>query len=276
MDKGSRARLKVALSRHYALQREEAGTQAVAALAQAMLAEDSHAPESRAAAWTHARQDARHRGLPAFVAAQVRYIPAWTWAAQLALVALMYAVAAQTADPAATKLFVGVLSALSVLVAAPTVEAGKRHGVSELEFACMHNAASVLLARLIVLGCSTSLAVALMVAVASSVLDARAFEVALWACAPFFLSCAGSLMALRKAAPATSVALCVAWTGACTTTLVAFAATFPQLYTQASLVFWAAAALAALAWLVRELALAYQSASAGLDVFSPHIAKTCN
>ena len=266
MGEVNRARLKVELARHYASQREAVSPEAISGLACAMVAEDANAR----------RPLPRRSGAAGFVASQVRYIPVWTWAAQAALVAIMCVLACSGGDAGLTKVTVGILSATCVLVGVPTVHASKLHRVAELEYACPRNAASVLVARLIVLGCSSALAVALMVGAAAPAVDASAFDVALWACPPFFLSCAGSLIALRKATPDTAPSLCAALAVACSVALLALASAVPDLYAHASLSSWAAAAAAALAWLVREVAMTLRAAREGLDAFSPHLARTYN
>lgn len=259
-------RLELRLERHYASQREATSPSAIDDLALAMAAEDARMT----------RLASRDTGLISFVVAQVRFIPLWTWVAQALLVALMFFVATASGSAEATKLSVGILSAMTVLVGVPTVHASKLHDMAELEYSCLHNAASVLAARLIVLGCSSALAVALMVGVTAPAVDASAFDVALWACPPFFVSCAGSLMALRRAHPTTAVLHCVAWTAACSIALFALAGTRPDLYAGTSLATWGAAAAAALAWLVHEVALTLRAAAAGLDAFSPQYARTNN
>ena len=179
-----------------------------------------------------------------------------------------------TADAGAAKLAVGVLSAAAVLVGVPTLHASKLNGVAELEYSCQNNAASVMVARLIVLGCSSALTVALMVGAVASSLDIGALSVALYACPPFFCSCAGSLALLRRAAPSSAAVLCWAWAAACCAVLMALASMWPDMYDGASLASWIAAATVALAWLVREIAMTFRVVSAGLDAFSPHMAKT--
>lgn len=266
MGEANRARLEAQLRRLYASQREAAGAKTAGGLISAMIAEDARTHGARC----------RRAGVVEFVAAQVRYIPTWTWAMQAAFVALMYAIAHMAGDAGSIKAAVGILAAMTVLVGVPTVRANKLHGVAELEYACLHNAASVMVARLIVLGCSSALAVALMVCATAPAVDASAFEVAIWACPPFFLSCAGSLMALRRAHPAESAMLCVAWTAACSVALIALANLLPDLYARTSFAFWATAAALAFAWLAREVAMTLRAASAGLDAFSPHLARTCN
>ena len=264
MGEAERARLKIELSRHYSAQREETDANFIDSLAQAMVAEDARM----------SRAQGRRMGFAPFIAAQVRYIPRWTWFAQLGIVAMLLAMASRIADAAVAKLAVGVLSAAAVLVGVPTLHASKLNGVAELEYSCQNNAASVMVARLIVLGCSSALTVALMVGAVASSLDIGALSVALYACPPFFCSCAGSLAVLRRAAPSSAAVLCWAWAAACCAVLMALASMWPDMYDGASLASWIAAATAALAWLVREIAMTFRVVSAGLDAFSPHMAKT--
>lgn len=264
MGEVDRTRIKAALMQHYASRREATSTEAVDKLVAAMVFEDAGVRKARS-----------HRtGVAEFVASQVRYIPTWTWVAQTALVALMCTLAYVVGDAESTKVSVGILSAMCVLAGVPTVQASKLHRVAELEYACLYDATSVMVARLIALGCSSALSVALMVGTTAPAVEASSFEVALWACPPFFLSCAGSLMALRKAHPTTAATLCVAWTAACSVALLALASVLPDLYANTSLAAWALAATAAAAWLAREAVLTLQTASAGLDAFSPRFART--
>lgn len=261
-----RAKLKVALGQHYAAQRQVVPREDTDCLANLMLAEDARARKA----------DTRAMGCGGFVAAQVRYIPAWMWAAQVFIVALMVVMARVSDIATATKLAIGILSAASVLVGVPTVQASKRYGAAELEYSCQNNAASVMLARLVILGCASSLAVALMVAVVATELDTSALSVALWACPPFFCTCAGCLMLLRKAPPSSATVMCAVWSIACSAVLVMFANVLPDLYGNASLATWAGAAAAALAWLAREVAMTFRAVVAGLDSFAPHTALTNN
>jgi hypothetical protein len=264
MDEAGRARLEIELERHYAAQREAASDGAIDAIASAMVAEDARMRRTRPC----------RMGAAEFVASQVRYIPAWTWAAQVLLVVLMHFVSSASGSAEATKLSVGILSAMTVLIGVPTAHASKLHGMAELEYSCLHNTASVLAARLIVLGCSSALAVALMVGMVASSLEANAFRVALWACPPFFGSCATALSVLRKATPDNAVPLTVSWVMGCCMALLVFAIVFPEMYGNASLAVWTVAAALALTWLVREAAVTMRTVATGLDAFSPHLAKT--
>lgn len=266
MSKANHKRLEAMLVNHYTTQRVAVDSEVVDDTVTAMLAENTRMDKAR-----H-----RNMGFAAFVAAQVGFVPAWTWAVQVAIVAIMCVVAFAEGNADAAKLTVGVLSAATVLVGIPTINASKLHGVAELEYSCPNNAASVMVARLIVLGCSSALAVAFMVTAVAARLDLGVFVVALWATPPFFCSCAGCLLALRKVAPPTATALCVVWAVTCSTALMVLSAIFPEMYTEASLVVWAGAAAVALVWLAREVAMTLRSAWEGLDAFSPYMAKTYN
>jgi len=266
MCKAGGTRLEMELARHYTSQREDVTTQDIDRLVQAMVTEDSRMR----------RMQPRRMGAAEFVVSQARFIPAWTWVVQVALVVLMCAMAYAAGDASSTKVTIGILSAMCVLVGVPTVQASKLHGVVELEYACPHNAASVMVARLIVLGCSSAMTVALMVGVTASRLDASAFDVALWACPPFFGSCAGSLLALRKAPPSVATTFCVAWIVTCSAALLTLANTLPDLYAHTSVAVWTVASACGLIWLLREFALTLRSVSEGLDAFSPHLARTNN
>lgn len=266
MGEVSRKEIEAMLVQRYGAQAATVEPEAVDGIVRAMLAEDARM----------GRAGSQRLGFAAFVAAQVGFVPAWTWVAQVAIVAVMCLVAFVGGDADAAKISVGILSAATVLVGVPTMHASKLHGVAELEYSCPNNAASVMVARLIVLGCSSALAVLLMVAATAAFLDLGAFAVSLWAAPPFFCSCAGCLFALRKAVPPTATAICVVWAVSCSAALMAFSNVFPEMYAEASLSVWAGAAALALVWLTREVAMTLRSAWEGLDAFSPYMARTYN
>ena len=255
-----RRKLETMLDGYYATQVGAVPPEVVDGIVRMMLDEDARVCEVHP----------RHLGFAAFVATQVGFVPVWTWVVQVAIVVVMCAVAIAGADAGAAKLLVGILSAASVLVGIPTVHKSKLYGVAELEYSCLNNAATVMVARLIVLGCSSALAVLLMVVVTAVQLSTGAFAVALWATPPFFCSCAGCLFALRKAAPSMATALCVTWTFSCSAVLMVFSVIFPGMYAEASLAVWVGAALVAFVWLTREVAMSLRSTREGLDAFSPH------
>lgn len=262
MDGRKRRGLEDALRERYALERSADTRQAqLDGLIATMLAEDERfAQQSRAQA---------EGSMLDFVASQVCYIPVWVWATQLALVGMLMLVAAQGLAGMLVIYLVGMLSAMSVLVGVPVLQASRAHQMAELEYACRNNAASVTVARMIVLGCASVLASLLMVAGAARGSGLGALSVALWTCPPYFCSCAGALLLLRRLRPTGALPACVAWVLGCCGALLALGHAVPDLYTSTSLATWALAAAVALAWLVREAVLTIRAATGGLDVFCP-------
>ena len=259
MRDSDKSRTEMALRCYFRQQREAVDGEVVDALASMMVAEDMRL-----------RRGERHRlGSPSFVAAQVRYIPIWVWLAQAALVVTMVLVARELGDVLVARWAVGALSAASVLVCIPTLHSSRLHGVVELECSCRNNAASVLVARMIVLGCSAALCVGLMVAVTSWESGLDALSVALWACPPYFLSCSGALAILRRLQPSSALMGCAAWGSLCCGFLYVLGTVFPTTYGEASVTAWALAALASLLWLSREVTLAVRMASKGIDGLIP-------
>ena len=257
-----RIKAERALSRYYAERRKPAPSEDVAKIAGLMLEEDAKL-----------RKDNRDMGTLGFVCAQVRFVPAWVWAAQLFIVAAMVWTAAACGDVRPVRWAVGAMSAASVLVCVPTLLSGKQSGVIELEYACRFNTARVLSARLLILGCSCSLAVALMVAGTSAATGLGALTVALWACPPYFLACATSIFALRKLNTEVAALVSVAEAAVVCGALLVASEVFPGIYDTAALATWGLATGAAAAWLAREAVLSLRSAARGLDSFSPHLSK---
>lgn len=212
-------------------------------------------------------------GMLGFVCAQVRFVPMWVWVAQLCVVSVMVWTALVCGDADPVRWAVGAMSVASVLVCVPTLISDKRHRVVELEYACRFDAADVLAARLLILGCSCSLAVALMVAGTSAATDLGALEVALWACTPYFLACATALAALRRLTPEAAVSVSVAGAAAVCGALLVVSEAFPGTYDAAALGAWGLAAAAAGAWLVREAILLLCAAAQGLDSLYPRLSE---
>lgn len=134
-----------------------------------------------------------------FVAVQARFIHPRVWAAQLALVAIMAAVCLPSSGMArGFSVVSGMLAAATVLVGLPDLLASATHRVSELEYACRFDCRAVALARLIVLGCSDVVAVTAIALAAPIALGADPFASLVHACVPYFLACAGALLAARR------------------------------------------------------------------------------
>ena len=253
--------LKGALKRHYAAQRTAPTNGQLNSLVVAMLEED-----------------AKPREVPAptlnmldFVAAQVHYVPAWSWLAQIAVLLIMAYVVLTTNDSGdeICRLTMSLLTAASVLVGVPSLQSSKQHGVVELEYSCKFNTASIVAARLIIFGCTSALVVALMVLMLAARFDVSLFTVTLWAAPPYFISCAGVLAILRIMSSEYAALSSVAFVIICFGTLLTIGRLFPDAYKTASLGIWALAAAVGAVWLAREIVLTVRSAAAGLDAYCP-------
>ena len=253
--------LKTALRRHYAAQRTTPTNGQLNSLVVAMLEED-----------------AKPREVPAptlnmldFVAAQVHYVPAWSWLAQIAVLLIMAYVVLTTNDSGdeICRLTMSLLTAASVLVGVPSLQSSKQHGVVELEYSCKFNTASIVCARLIIFGCTSALVVALMVLMLAARFDVSLLTVTLWAAPPYFISCAGVLAILRIMSSEHAALSSVAFVFICFGTLLTIGRLFPDVYKTASLGIWALAAGVGAVWLAREIVLTVRSAAAGLDAYCP-------
>lgn len=238
-------------------------------------AADGRAADSRAAAAPASRaQRTRHpsaiREALGFVAAQARFVRPSAWIAQLALIAVAI-VACATSDPSANAVSFGAAtaSAATVLIGLPTLTSSKSHGVSELEYACRFNCASVVVARLAVLGCSSVVVISCLCIAAPALTQVNAASFALHACAPYFLCAAGCLAATRRAAPHAALPLAAAWVAVVVVVAYAAGGLAPTLYGAASAGVWAAVAAVSLVWAVREAYLLVRTAESGLDALCP-------
>ena len=156
----------------------------------------------------------RRAGLVALLATQARFISPLTWVAQLGLALLAALVAALDATGELAGVAVPVIGAAMVLTESPALLKSKRHGVDELEYSCPLDCRGVLLARMIVLGCSGALALTCMaVAVplagptTSPVGVTTPLATLVHSCVPYFLGCVGSLVAVRRASAGHALAL---------------------------------------------------------------------
>lgn len=248
------------LRAHY---RAERGAPDAAARAQALAA------VRREAAATPREADPA-ASFPAFVAAQARFIHARVWMAQLALVAAMAGLC--LLDPAAPRGFSlasGVLAAATVLVGLPDLLSSAAHRVAELEYACRFDCRAVALARLIVLGSSDVVAVTAIALAAPVALGADPFASLVHTCVPFFLSCAGALLIVRRCAPTKALPLAWLWTLLVMAGAYALFALAPGAYAQASAWAWALVAAGSLVWAAREVRAWLACIARGLDALGP-------
>ena len=205
-----------------------------------------------------------------FVAVQARFIHPRVWAAQLALVAIMAAVCLPSSGMArGFSVVSGMLAAATVLVGLPDLLASATHRVSELEYACRFDCRAVALARLIVLGCSDVVAVTAIALAAPIALGADPFASLVHACVPYFLACAGALLAARRFPSSQALPLACVWTLLVMAGAYAVHALAPDAYAQASAWAWALVAVGSLGWAAREVRTWLGSIAAGLDVFAP-------
>ena len=268
MSETTTTQLKSALRRHYAAQRITPTNVQLGSLVSAMLEEDAKPREVPAPTL----------GMLDFIAAQVHYVPLWSWLAQIVVLFIMANAVITLHDGSveSARITMSLLTAVSVLAGVPSLQSSKTHGVAELEYSCKFNTASIVVARLIIFGCTSALAVALMVLMLAARFDVSLLTVTLWAAPPYFISCAGVLAILRIMNSEHAVIASVAFVAICFAALLAIGWLFPDAYNTASLGIWALAAAAGAVWLTREVALTIRSAIAGLDVFCPNVKPLMN
>ena len=218
----------------------------------------------------------RRAGLVALLAMQARFISPLTWVAQLGLALLAALVAALDATGELAGVAVPVIGAAMVLAESPALLKSKRHGVDELEYSCPLDCRGVLLARMIVLGCSgvlalTCMAVAVPFAGPTTSLVGVATPLAtlVHSCVPYFLGCVGSLVAVRRASAENALALAAVWVTLVIAASAGLYIAVPAAYQSASLGTWALAGGAALLWMLDEAWRTLRQASAGLDATRP-------
>ncbi|MDO4289639.1 MAG: hypothetical protein Q4C41_00220 [Eggerthellaceae bacterium] len=229
------------------------------------------ADSSTAAAPTlRTRRPSAIREALGFVAAQARFVRPSAWIAQLALIAVAIAACA-TGELSAPAVSFGAAaaSAATVLIGLPTLTSSKSHGVSELEYACRFNCASVVAARLVVLGCTSVVVISCLCVAAPALTQVSTASFALHACAPYFLCTAGCLAATRRAAPHAALPLATAWVAVVVMVAYAAGGLVPHFYDIASVGAWAAVAAVSLAWAAREAYLLVSAAERGLDALCP-------
>ncbi|WP_145983538.1 hypothetical protein [Slackia heliotrinireducens] len=200
-----------------------------------------------------AREDARRqRGFAWFVRSQVRYIPAWVWLTLAAVVVLVF-VASRYSDTASGMPWaLGMMASICVLACMPSLCSSRTYRLDELEQSCQNNAANVLMARLLILGCASVFCLTLLIAAACTWTNIGLLSAVLWTCPPFFLCTAGSLVLLRSLRPEDAPPACVALTALFCTALLAMAKMFPLAYGQAALAVWAFAFAVSFIWMVAE------------------------
>lgn len=253
--KKEHAALERRLRRHYAAQRAETAPEEILSVTTAMVG----------ACRSRATPPARPIGSAAFVAAQTRMVPRSVWVAQAAFLALAMLLSARDAGAAFTYSAAGMLSSLTVVMAASAVHASRTNRVAEVECSCRFDFASVTVARLIALGCLQALCMVIAAAVLSGAREQGFLAPFLYLCLPYFCTCAGSLGLLRRPSGQMAVLWCGAWALCCCGVSFLLGAYAPFVYEAASLGAWALAAAAAALWLACEVRRTIEDARTGVS-----------
>lgn len=272
-----RERLEERLRRHYGGLREARpapSAEAIAALAACMTEEVRGTGASRPAATAAASVPAASAaasapaqggslGFAAFVAAQARFMPFWTWAAHGALLAVALILAASTDSTRTLAAGTSLVGAAVALAGLPALIAGKACGTAELEGASYYATAGVTAARLIAIGAADALVLGCAAALMPLLGSLPFLENLLHLCLPFFAGTAGCLLIARSVRPARVASTAATWSTLVLAGAYGFAAMAPALYDGTSLAVWAVASAAAGVWLGREAWLLMAAAARG-------------
>ena len=157
-----------------------------------------------------------------------------------------------------------VVAALTVLVGMPDVLRSRESNVMELEYACRFDSCQVLAARLIVLGLSDVVVLTFAVLAVPALAGTDPLLVFLHACAPFFLTAAGSLRIATRAREGVTARCLVFGTLVATLAVMAWQAA-PRLYAASAAGLWAVLFALALVAAALETKAYLSSVAAGLD-----------
>ena len=160
-------------------------------------------------------------------------------------------------------------SALSVAIAAPSVFKSFETRVCEMEYSCRFSCVQVLASRLLLFGLADVLWITLAVAAVPTLAGIDALRVLLYACTPFFCSCAACFYAARRL-PGNSLVASVAPAMSVLAALWLLSTAFPLWYEGASLAVWVAALMASMALAALEASRLMRCVSGGL---SPRLSK---
>lgn len=202
-------------------------------------------------------------GFAAFVAAQARFMPLWTWAIHGALLAVALVLAASTDSTRTLAAGTSLVGAAVALAGLPALIAAKTCGTAELEGASYYATAGVTAARLIAIGAADALVLGCAVALMPLLGSLPFLENLLHLCLPFFAGTAGCLLIARSVRPARVASAAASWSTLVLAGAYGFAAMAPALYDGTSLAVWAVASAAAGVWLGREAWLLMAAAARG-------------
>lgn len=205
-----------------------------------------------------------------FVMGQLRFIPYSSWALQIAVLAVMFAIVLRFGTYDGSALVIMAAAVISVAVAIPAAFRSFECHVSELEYACMHDSMQVLASRLILFGLADVLWVTVAIFVIPSLSGIGALRIFLYAATPFFCFCAVCFYAARLTRGNPSVA-CVTAAVIAVLALWGVSTVLPQWYTNLSLLTWAAAFAVAVALAAYEAKRLFGQVAEGFVPKTPEI-----
>ena len=198
------------------------------------------------------RRAERLDALASFVGAQVRFVGWQAWVAQAGVVALMASVCTSGTGGRTVAAATSLLAATSAAIGLPWLLASRAHGMAELERSCPFGAGSVALARLLVLGVASALAMTGILVAAPALAGADPVLMAVRAAAPYLLSCAGALALGMRSSRTDAILAGVAWVTLVAAASCAVYAAVPAAYDAASTWVWAVASGVGAAWSLTE------------------------
>lgn len=181
-----------------------------------------------------------------FIIGQLRFVSPLAWLAQIGILVLMLLLVGAYGSGESSAIAVMTAAVLSVAMAMPSVFKSFESNVLELEASCRHDSAQVLVSRLILFGIADVLWMTLAVCLVPTIAGGDPFRIFLYASTPFFAFCAISFY-LSRIANGNCVKACIV-AALCVIALIwGSVEMFPHWYSEASMVVWSLALLAALA-----------------------------
>lgn len=180
-----------------------------------------------------------------FIIGQLRFVSPLAWVAQIALLVSMLLIVSAYGYSDSTMLVVMTSAVLSVVIAVPSVFKSFESNVAEIEASCHHDSGQVLVSRLILFGLGDALWMTIAVWLVPAIAGGDPFRVFLYAATPFFAFCSLSFYLSRVTS-----GRCVKVSLVAATCVIAVIwgsnELFPLWYSNASMVVWSVAFLAAL------------------------------
>lgn len=206
-----------------------------------------------------------------FLVGQLRFVSPLAWAAQVALIAAMLVIVAAFGESGSNVLFVMTAAVLSVAMAVPSVFKSFESDVAELEAACLHDSAQVLVCRLVLFGLADVLWMSIAAWLVPALAGGDPLRMFVYAATPFFAFCALCLHLSRRTRGRCTQA-CAAAAACVAASLWAANSVFPHWYGQASMVVWSLALAVSLGLAVCEARRLVSQVGAGGMARAPYLA----